>query len=138
MEEPRSVTVIRDLEADVLLLRAAVEFRDGDAVRDSPGDDEGMQKAGVIARLYPAIWGALIVALCASVTVWGFGLNASLESGVPGTAPVPPLHGPPRIVTVNPDLGLPYIAKLCAEISPSPKTITIESVGGTILSTSPC
>jgi hypothetical protein len=80
----------------------------------------------------------MTVALFAVIVAWGFGVNASLHAGVPGTGAVPQQYAPPSIVTVNPDLGLPNAVQLCAQISPSQGTITIESVSGTILSTGRC
>ncbi|HEX4442129.1 MAG TPA: hypothetical protein VHZ81_01030 [Galbitalea sp.] len=97
-----------------------------------------MHPSGAGTLFYRALWGALIVALSAAIVVWGLGLSRSLRAGTPESAPPTSESGRPRIITVNPDVGLPSIAKLCTEIAPTPTTITIESVSGTILSTNPC
>jgi hypothetical protein len=97
-----------------------------------------MEEHRVRAVVYRATWSVLTVALCAAIAVWGVEIGAPLGSGINATAPASQPNDVPRIVTVNPDLGLPDVASLCAEIAPKAKNITIESVAGQIISTDHC
>jgi hypothetical protein len=97
-----------------------------------------MKRSGTSAR-YQALWSLLAVALFAAVASWGVRIGGSLA---PGSAPTPPpvavATAAPHIATVYSNIGPPNPATLCAELSPMPKEVTVESTSGVIIATIQC
>jgi hypothetical protein len=85
------------------------------------------------------LWLAVVLALGALVVVWGARIGASfhgIEDAAP--SPVPVATAAPQIATVYSNLGPPDPATLCAELSPVPKQVTVESTTGALVATITC
>jgi hypothetical protein len=87
---------------------------------------------------YSAAWIAVVVALCATLALWGARIGASFDSGPVAASPIPTATAVPGVVTVYTDLGPPDPAALCAEVSPPTKTVIVENTSGVVLSKLNC
>lgn len=99
-----------------------------------------MRPSSYAAR-YRAVWALLVIALLAVVGVWGVRVSTSFGSeqdAAPVTVPTPSASLAPLIATVYSNIGPPNPATLCAELSPQPKVVTVESTSGAVLETLTC
>jgi hypothetical protein len=97
-----------------------------------------MERSPVPAS-YRAVWGLLVVALCAALVLWGITIGASLgQDPSAAPAPVPQTTSAPHIATVYSNIGPPNPADLCAELAPTPKEVTVESTSGVVIATVQC
>jgi hypothetical protein len=96
--------------------------------------------ADVQSRLFTAAWLLLAASLCVAIATWGINIGRALGP-VSQTAPsivVPRATAVPSIVTdFTPD-GTATLQSLCAEISPAPAVVIVESPTGTVMSTTRC
>jgi hypothetical protein len=88
---------------------------------------------------YGGLWGLLALALLAVVGIWGvrIGTSFGVERDVAPVA-VPGPTAVPLIATVYSNIGPPNPATLCAELSPMPKQVTVESTNGVVIETLQC
>jgi hypothetical protein len=101
-----------------------------------------MKRDGADGRpdLFAAAWLLLAVALCAAVGFWGVNIGRALGPEVqaaPRTV-VPRATAAPNIVTDYTDDGTATTESLCAELSPAPIAVIVESQTGTVISTARC
>ncbi|HEY1532293.1 MAG TPA: hypothetical protein VGF80_15850 [Galbitalea sp.] len=90
---------------------------------------------------YRVLWLVLAIAMATAFVVWGSQLGASLRSDPDDGAaptPVPVATAAPQIATVYSNIGPPNPATLCAEISPTPHEVTVESTTGALIATVQC
>lgn len=87
---------------------------------------------------YRLAWAVTGIVLVATLVAWGIGLGGALTAHVRSTVPISQPTDSVRIVTINADLGPPNTADLCAQLDPTPPSVIVESVAGTILSTVRC
>jgi hypothetical protein len=83
----------------------------------------------------------LVIALLAALGFWGVRVNTSFgieQDAAPVTVPTPSAAAAPLIATVYSNIGPPNPATLCAELSPQPKEVTVESTSGAVLETLTC
>jgi hypothetical protein len=99
-----------------------------------------MNRSNIQSR-YRAMWTLLAVALLVVIGFWGVRVNSSFDSGqdaAPTPVPTPTATLAPLIATVYSNIGPPNPATLCAELSPEPKQVTVESTSGAVLETLIC
>jgi hypothetical protein len=93
------------------------------------------------AARYRAVWALLVIALLAVVGFWGVRVSTSFTSeqnAAPIAVPTPSATVAPLVATVYSNIGPPNPATLCAELSPQPKVVTVESTSGAVLETLTC
>jgi hypothetical protein len=95
----------------------------------------------IVPARYRAAWTLLVIAVLVVVGLWSVRVSASLGSGqdaAPIAVPTPSATVAPLIATVYSNIGPPNPATLCAELSPQPKEVTVESTSGAVLETLTC
>ncbi|HEX4401105.1 MAG TPA: hypothetical protein VHZ98_07250 [Galbitalea sp.] len=100
----------------------------------------GRSLAGDRSRLFRAAWFLIAVALCTVVAAWGVSLGRELG---PVALATPRIVAPqstvaPNIVTDYTPDGTASPQSLCAEISPAPSFVIVESQIGTVISRASC
>jgi hypothetical protein len=98
-------------------------------------------KPSSYAARYRALWSLLVIALVAVLGFWGVRVSTSLSSEQDPalvTVPTPSATAAALIATVYSNIGPPNPATLCAELSPEPKEVTVESTSGAVLETLTC
>lgn len=99
-----------------------------------------MRSSGSASR-YRAAWAILLIALIAVVGFWGARLSTPFDSeqnAAPAAVPTTSPTAAPLIATVYSNIGPPNPATLCAELSPEPSVVTVESTSGAVLETLTC
>jgi hypothetical protein len=87
------------------------------------------------------LWAFLVIGLLAALGFWGVRLSTSFgteQDAAPMAVSTPTATAAPLIATVYSNLGPPDPATLCAELSPQPKVVTVESTSGAVLETLTC
>ncbi len=108
------------------------------AVSISIAREDGGVKRSRIARLYHALWVLLVAALFAAFALWGMQLGSMFGSARLVRSPEAVVATAPQVVTVYSAIGPPNPATLCAEISPTPARVMVESTTGVVLETLRC
>ena len=92
------------------------------------------------SRLFSAAWLLIAAALCVALATWGVSLGRELGPIALATPPVvaPPSTAAPNIVTDYTQDGTQTTQSLCAEISPAPSSVIVESPTGTVISRANC
>lgn len=92
------------------------------------------------SRVFAAAWLLIAGALCIAVATWGVSLGRELGPlVVPGHAVIAPTStAAPNIVTDFTQDGTATPQSLCAEISPAPSSVIVESQTGTVISRVSC
>ena len=97
------------------------------------------------SRRYVAAWFLLAAGLCLVVTTWGSALVRVVEPTSPSGRPMasPPANAgaflaAPTIVTDYTKDGSASTDALCAQLSPTPTVVTVETPAGKVVSTIRC
>jgi hypothetical protein len=93
-----------------------------------------------VSAWYRVVWAVLAAAILAGVVVWAMRIGTSLGSDQDAapSSPVPVATAAPHIATVYSDMDAPTAIDLCAELSPTPKQVTVESTSGVVIETLQC
>jgi hypothetical protein len=88
---------------------------------------------------YRAAWTLLVVALVVCVGFWASTISNTFSAErAAAPIPVPVATTAPQIATVYSNVGPPNPSTLCAEISPTPRRVTVESTAGVVIETVTC
>jgi hypothetical protein len=92
------------------------------------------------SRVFATAWLLIAVSLCVAVTAWGVSLGRELGPVALGAPAViaPQSTAAPKIVTDYTRNGTATPQSLCAEISPAPSSVIVESQTGTVISRASC
>ena len=92
------------------------------------------------SRLFTTAWLLIAVALCIAVATWGVSLGRELGplAGPAHAVIAPTSTAAPNIVTDYTQDGTATPQSLCAEISPAPSSVIVESQTGTVISRASC
>jgi hypothetical protein len=88
---------------------------------------------------YRAAWILLAIALAICFGVWASTISNTFSAErAAAPAPTPIATAAPGIATVYSNIGPPNPTTLCAEISPTPAQVTVESTSGVVIETVEC
>jgi hypothetical protein len=88
---------------------------------------------------YRAAWILLAVALVVCCGFWASTISDTFNAErAAAPIPVPLATAAPGIATVYSNIGPPNPTTLCAEISPTPAQVTVESTSGVVIETVTC